>query len=235
MRRRARSRSIRSWRMRSCCSRSSISTTLGGMPRASASPACSRAIRRISTRARCPPPITYVRGDRAAFDAEVKTALGDQSGVRRDLSCRGGALGAQLPVRRGGRARARSDGARSRRTRAAHAELGHAPDAHGRRGAGAPMRSNAPSRSIRTTSVTFNLLALLDKLDNVRRDPRGGHHPEAGSRRSAGDARVRDAAGAGSAEDAVGEVPLHARRDRSWSRSSRARRLRGPHARACPG
>ena len=46
--------------------------------------------------------ITYVRGDTDGFEGEVARALAINPVVRRDLSRRGGVVGAQLPLRRGG-------------------------------------------------------------------------------------------------------------------------------------
>ena len=77
---------------------------------------------------------------------------------------------------------ARSGDARSCE-RAAHAELGMHLMRTGDE-AGRAKRSNARSRPTRTTSVTYNLLGAARHARQVRRDPRGRHHPQARSGRA---------------------------------------------------
>ena len=152
----------------------------------------------------------------------------DQSRLRRDLSRRRGARGAELPVRRCGGAGAGGGGARSDE-RAGACRARHAPDAHGRRGAGASVaRSRVQDRSVRRRHLQPPRAARHAR--QVRRDPRRRHHPQAASRRGPGDARVRDAARAEGAQDAVGEVRLHAEGADPRRDVPEARRLRGAHA-----
>ena len=83
--------------------------------------------------------------------------------------------------------------------------------------------------------VTYNLLALLDKLDKFVVETSGDLIVKFHPRRGAGAARVRDAAGARGAEDAVGEVQIHAEGadpDRDLPGPRRLRRAQPRAARA---
>ena len=114
--------------------------------------------------------IAYVRDDRPAFDAEVKRVLainpayGEVYRVAGDLAARNYRFDEAVALT--GEAMA-LDPANIRALRRSR----HAPDAHRRRSRGARARSSARSTPIRFDQVTYNLLALLDKLDKFVDDP----------------------------------------------------------------
>ena len=80
--------------------------------------------------------------------------------------------------------------------------------------------------------VTFNLLALLDKLEKFEVVQDGDLDLQVPSGRSEGPARVRDPARPGRAQEAVGGVPVHAEGADPDRDLSGARRLRGPQPRS---
>ena len=173
--------------------------------------------------------IAYVRTGREAFDAEAKKVLAINPAFRRGLSRRRRPRRAELPVRRSGRAVAGSGRARP----VEHAGVcrsRHAPDADRRRRPRRARRSTARSaRSVRQGHLQPARPARHAR--QVRRRAGRGPHVQVQSRRNAGDARVRHPAGAGRAEDAVGEVPVHAEGADPDRDLPEPRRLRGPHAR----
>ena len=199
------------------------------------SDASSRSTRRTSKRVRGWRRSPTCATTRPAFDAEVEARAGDQPGLRRRLSHRRRSRGAQLPLRGGGRADARrrsaldpGEHARLRRSR-------HAPDAHRRRGRGAQgarARRSTPIRSTRSPTTCWRCSTRSTSSSvETSGDLIVKFHPD----EAAGDARVRDPAGARRAQDAVGEVPVHAEGadpDRDVSRTTTT----SPCARsACPG
>ena len=87
-------------------------------------PRARRATRRTSKRGRCSAPSPTSRDDRAAFEAEAKRVLAINPAFGEVVSRGRRSGGAQLPLRRGGRADAARGRARSRRTSAPHSDLG---------------------------------------------------------------------------------------------------------------
>ncbi len=96
----------------------------------------------------------------------------DQPVLRRDLPRGRGARRAELPLRRCGGARAGSGSARSdQRPRARRS--GHAPDAHGRRAAGAPGARPRVRASTRTTSSPTTSWRSSTRSTSSSRSARG--------------------------------------------------------------
>ncbi len=172
--------------------------------------------------------IAYVRGDKAAYDAEVgrvlaiNPAFGEVYRVAGDLAARNYrfdeavALARRATTLDPGNIRAASDlGLHLMRT---------GDEAEARR---------VLDRAFKTfpyDKVTFNLLALLDKLEKFEVVQEGDLIFKFQSRRSARAARVRDSARAGSIEEAVRLVSVHAEGPDPHRDLSGARRFRGPQS-----
>ena len=229
-RRARRSRSTRSSPTRTCCSPSSISTTRSTTTRAlkiqtvlEINPSHLEARSWLAASA-------YVRDDQAGFDAEVKRVLainpayGDVYRVAADLAARNYRFEEAVALTRRAVALDPGEHARLRRSR-------HAPDAHRRRGARRARRLERSFNADPFDQVTYNLLSLLDTLDKFVVENERRSDLQVPSRRGAGDARVRDPAGARRAEDAVGEVPDHAEGADPDRGVPEPRRLRRAHAR----
>ena len=97
-------------------------------------------------------------------------------------------------------------------------------------------RSTARSSADAFDKVTYNLLDAARHARQVRRRSRTATSSfKFQPGRGAGAARVRDAAGARGAEDAVGEVPVHAEGADPDRDLPEARRLRRAQRSGCPG
>ena len=208
-----------------------ISTAPATMRRASASTRCWR-----STSG--PRRAVAARGDRLRTDrprgvrrrgqegARDQPGFGEVYRVAADLAAQ------ELPVRRGGRADARSGGARPRQ----HAGLRRprpAADADRRRSRGAAGARPRLQRE-RLRQDHQEPARSARQPEQVRRRAGRRPHVQVQPGRDAGDARVCNPAGARRAEDAVGEVSVHAARGRSWSRSSRTTTTSRSATWACP-
>ena len=171
----------------------------------------------------------YVRDDQAGFDAEVKRVLainpayGDVYRIAADLAARNYRFDEAVALTR--RAVALDPG----NTRA-YGDLGM----HLMRTGDEAEARKALERSFNADpfdQVTYNLLSLLDTLDKFVVETSGDlivkFHPD----EAAGDARVRDPAGARGAQDALGEVPDHAEGADPDRGLPEPRRLRRAHAR----
>ena len=177
--------------------------------------------------------MAYVDGDRAAYEKAVADVLAVHPGygevyrVAGDLAARNYrfdeavALARQATVLDPGSARA-------------HGDLGM----HLLRTGDEAAARQALERSFtadRFNRVTYNLLMLLDKLDNFTVVDDGQRGGEDAPGRSARAARVRGAARAGSARDPEREVSASRRRARSSSRSSRCTTTSPSATWDCPG
>ena len=149
--------------------------------------------------------LAYVEDKKAEFDAEVAKVLAIAPNYGEVYRVAGETGGAQLPLRRGGRAHARGaltlepdERTRPRPISGMHL-LRTGDETEARRALEASFKRDP------FDLVTYNLLQMLDTLDKFVTVTRRRHHPEAGQGRGAGPARVRDAAGARGARDAVGK------------------------------
>ena len=129
--------------------------------------------------------------------AIAAAALEDQSALRRGLSRRRQVAARNYRFDEAAEHTRRAIDDRSRERRA-HADLG----AHLMRTGDERNARRALEMAFRADPfdvVTYNLLGLLDTLDELRDDPRRRHGDQAASRRRRRDARVRAGAGAGGA------------------------------------
>ena len=113
-----------------------------------------------------------------------------------------------------------------------HAGARRPAAAHRRRGRGAQVARDVASRSTRTIRRTFNLLTCWTRSTSSTRRATATSHHQARSEGSAGDARVRRAAGAAGARAVREEVSVHAEGPDSHRDVPEARRLRRAHRRA---
>ena len=182
---------------------------------------------------RCAPRCLYVEDKPQEFEAEAAKALAIAPRYGEVYRVAGELAGAQLPVRRSGRADAPRPGARRRQLRARRptsARTCCAPATSRARGS----RSRRRSRPIRSTSSTYNLLRRDGQARQVRHRARRRRRDAAGQGRGAGPARVRDGARAPGAQHARGALRVHAARADPRSRSFRSTTTSPSGRSACP-